>query len=307
VRKQIAVTTTEIEAARVEQDNLLDERTALTKAADYCAASLQAVQAVVSAAMDKVKSDYHHAVEGLAWLGLQVYSPTDSQLHVYLANRDLEGLNDMSEKMTQRSVDLFVQWEEEPESRENIEAQLEKIRTMRVRCLRYLVQTRPETAQELLYRRLMPTGPDGSPNPKLVEAVALLKLTPEQLEAFGREWTLYLQHTEALRQEARSTLSFLTSSATVENAAEFCSIGAAGLFLERLQAVAELEVHPSIEASAIISLLCWIPANLTMHQKAILMKYSMPFYPDAIQLGRILFGDGNGNTIEGHSVPISEI
>lgn len=309
MKKNINVTAAEIKAELLQQDALLAERTALTKASEYCASTLSAAQSLVSNTIDIVRSECNHAIEGLAWLSLQVHSPSDAQLHAFLARRDLNELDDMSEKVTKRCIDLLNRWNDEPESREHVEAQIEKIQNIRLRCLTYLAATRPEIVVELNSRRLIPVLPDGAPNPKLVEAVAALELTPEQLESLEREWVLYLQKTESVRQEARSSLSFLASSGADESAAAFCSIGAAGLFLDRLQAVKELETHPAIESSAIAKLSTAFAVNLTSQQKTTLMKLCMPFYPDAIQICRIVFGDTQGNDADAASIqslPASE-
>jgi hypothetical protein len=298
VEKKINVTAAEIEAELAQQDALLTERTVFTKVVDYCSSTVSVASSLVASTIGAIRSEYNHAVdEGLAWFVLQLYTPSDAQLQAYLARTDLEELDNMSTKMTERCIGLFNRWNKEPEERENIEAELEKIRGLRLRCITHLATTRPEIAIELASRRLMPTSPDGAPNPKLVEAVAALELTPEQLESFEREWVLYLQKTESIRQEAQSTLSFLASSGANENAAAFCAIGASGLFLDRLQAVQELETHPSSEATAIFNLRLWLQTRLTSQQRAILMKYSMPYYPDAIQLGRIVFGDDCGKDV----------
>jgi hypothetical protein len=293
VQKQIAVATTEIEAARLEQLSLLDQSTALTKATDYCAASLHAAQSLVLDTIQKMKSEYQHAIDGLAWLGLQIYSPTDSQLYSYLDRKNVDDIDHITENIVRRSMELCIRWEEEPESRENIEAQLNKLQSMRMRSIKYLFGTRPEIVVELARRRLMPTGPDGAPNPKLVEAVSKLKLTPEQMESFEREYLLHLQKSEAVRQEARSTLNFLTSSAVKENPENFSAVGAAGIYLERMQAVAELELHPKNEALAFVNLGVWATAELTTPQKICLMHQCVPYLPDFIQIGRIIFGDGH--------------
>lgn len=168
---------------------------------------------------------------------------------------------------------------------------------MRFRCLTYLAEARPKIAIQLMCRRLMPTSPDGAPNPTLVEAVATLDLTPEQLESFQREWLLYLQKTELTRQEARSSLSFLASSGADESAAAFCSSRASEMFLDRLEAVQELEKHPYIEAGAIANLTLRFSTSLTIPQRALLMKRCMPLFPDVVQIGRIVFGDNCGNAV----------
>jgi hypothetical protein len=37
----------------------------------------------------------------------------------------------------------------------------------------------------------------------------------------------------------------------------------------------------------------WLQSELSFKQEAALIRHCMPFYPDAIQLGRVIFGDGN--------------
>jgi hypothetical protein len=302
VKNQLAVAAVEVEAARVEQDALLVQHTVLTKAAEYCSSSINAAQSLVSSSISKVTTEYQHAVEGLAWLGLQVYSPSDAQLHAFVDKRSMDDLEFVSENIIQRCTNLYARWEEEPAARENIEAQLQRIQSIRLRVIKYLAKTRPEMAIDLVTRRIMPPGADGAPNPKLEEAVAALNLTPEQLESFERQWVLYLQETESIRQEARSLISFLTFSSVKDSAASFCSIGAAGMFQERLQAVQELEMHSGHEAHAIISLQYWPIQHLSMQQKVTLMAHSSRYYPDLIQIGRILFGDSNGKDINSEKV-----
>jgi len=312
VEKKIGVTAAEIEAELALQDALLVKSTAFTKAAEYCASTINVASFLVSNTIDKVRSDCKNAVENsidwMAWFSLQVYTPSDPQLHAFLARKNLDELENMSLQLTKRTMGLVNRWNDEPEARENIEAQIERVKVMRLRSLRYFIEKRPEFVVQILSRRLMPALPDGAPNPKLVEAVAALELTPEQLESFEREWVLYLQQTESIRQEARSSLSFLASFQGNESAAAFCSIGAAGLFLDRLQAVQELETHPSSEANAISNLNLWLTTDLTMKQKGVLFKSCMPHYPDAIQIGRIVFGDNYGNAVsaaEVQSLPVS--
>ena len=238
----------------------------------------------------------------VTWLGLQVCSPTDAQLHAFVDKKDVDDLIKNSEQMASWFLDLLVRYDAEPESRESIEAQLQRIRCIRFRSFTHLANTRPGVAIEVARQRMMPTGPDGAPNPKLVEAVAALNLTPEQLESFEQQWVLYLQRTEAMRQETRSFISFLGSSGAQQNALSVCSMGAAELFLERLQAVQELELHPSKEAQAIADLVLWVPANLTTQQQLILMRHSMPYLPDVIQLGRILFGEACGSSAQAERI-----
>jgi hypothetical protein len=130
-----------------------------------------------------------------------------------------------------------------------------------------------------------------------VEAVTVLDLTFEQMETFEREWLLYLQKTQSMRQEARSLISFLDPAG--ENLLSICPIEGAGKFIDRLKAVQELEKHASKEAKAVTDLIHWLTVNFSIKQKAILMKYSVPYYPDVIQIGRILFEkeDTNVNQI----------
>ena len=292
-KKQIAETAVVLEAERAENEILVAHNTVLSKAVDYCISSAHAVQALVSDTVGKVQTQYHTTVDWLAWLGLQVYSPTDAQLHALVDKKDAEELNSVSEQMIARCYELFLRYDAEPEQRENIEAQLARVQSIRFRATTHLVNTRPDIVVDMARRRMMPTGPDGAPNPKLVEAVAVLNLTPEQLESFEQQWILYLQKTESMRQEARSLINLLTSSNAGLNIASMCSIGAASssLFLKNLEAVQELELHPSKEAQAATALILWIPPNLTTQQKMVLMKHSTPYYPDIIQMGRILFGD----------------
>ncbi len=293
-KKQFDATATEIKAARVEQDGLLNQQTVLAKAAEYCTAALQSAQAVISRSIDTVRDH----VDGLAWLGLQVYSPTDAQLHDFLDKKDINGINAMSERMLKRTLEMHTRWSNEPGSRESIEAQMKRMGALRQRCLNYITLKRPELAVEIFRKRMMPTGPNGEPNAKLVAAVAEMELTPEQLETFEREWTLYLQKTESIRQELRSTLSFLASSNVRDGAALLSSISSSGLLLDRLQAVADLEQHPSSEAQAVASLSSYFHTQITITQRVCLMKHCAPFYPDTIQIGRIIFGDGDRNAIQ---------
>jgi len=311
-KKKIDVIAAELEAERTQQDDLLAKRTVLTKTAEYCSSTFDVASSLVSNSIDRVRAGYNHAVvEGLQWFfSLQVYTPSDPQLHAFLARKDLDELQDLDLQVRKRCISLFNRWNNEPELRANIEAQLERLQVMRARSVTYLLKTRPEIVVGLNNRLMMPTSPDGAPNPKLVEAVAALELTPEQLESFEREWVLYLQKTESVRQEALSSLGFLASSGANESAAAFCSVGAAGLFLDRLQAVQDLASHPSSEANAMVDLSVWLTTNLTMQQKGVLCKSCMPHYPDAIQIGRIVFGDNYGNAVSAarvQSLPTSEM
>jgi hypothetical protein len=299
VQKQIAATASDIKAAHVEQDSLLAENTVLRKVADYWKDSFQAAQSLVSSTVGKVKTDYQYAVEGLAWIGLQVYSPTDAQFHAFLDRKTTDELSSLGEKITERTACLFSQWLADPNARENIEAQLKKIGEMRLRCMNYLLATRPEVAIELFRQRLMPTGPHGEPNPTLVEVVTSVKFTPQQLEGLEREWSLYLQRTESVRQATRSMISFLTSTAAEESLESLCSMGVAGLFSERLQAARKLEAHPASEAHAFVKLTKWFSDHFTTEQKLTLMDGCAPYYPDCIQICRHLFGDTHGKAIAG--------
>jgi hypothetical protein len=188
----------------------------------------------------------------------------------------------------------LIRWEKEPEHREKIEKALERLQEIRVRCMAYLHKTRLNDAVELARRRMMPTGPDGQPNPELVAAAAEMELTPEQLESFEREWTLYLQRTEAIRQETRSMISLLTNSGTTESLELLCMNASAGLFLQKIEAAQGLETHPHDEAMAWMRLSTWGTTELTASQKLCLLSHSIPFMPDFIQLGIILFGNREG-------------
>jgi hypothetical protein len=291
IKKQFSVTAVAVEAARAEQDTLLVQETILKKAVDYCSASISAARSLVSNTVHKVRSEYQPALVGLAWLGLQVYS-TDAQLHAYIDRSSVDELDLAAEDIIQRSHSLLTRWEAEPESRGNIEAHLGRLQSTRMRCMVYLAKTRPGDVVKLASRRLMPIGADGAPNPKLVEAFTALELTPGQLDSFKREWLLYIQRTESVRQHARSMISLLTSSMVKEDAASFSSIGAAGLFLKTLEAVQELETQPTCEVRAVIRLGAWATRELSAQQKVGLMTRCVPFYPDFIQIGRIAFGDG---------------
>jgi len=309
LKKSIDVTATEIEAELVQQDSLLVERTVLTKASEYCVSSITAVSSLVSNAMERMRSEYYQAVNGLGWMLriIQGYSPTDAQMHAYLGSLKLDGLVEVAERMAKKCNGLFNKWIDEPESRATIEAQLERLRVMRVRSLKYFVENRPEVTLALYSRTTMPTLPDGAPNPKLVEAVAALELTPEQLESLEREWILHLQKTESIRQEARSTLNFFATSGADKSAAAYCSIGASELFLDRLQAVQELETHLYSEASTIVSFNIQIATVFTIPQKALLNKHCSPYFPEAVQIARIVFGDNFGNAGSASKVQIVNI
>ena len=296
VQKQITETATAIEAARLEQVSLLVEHTAMMKIKEYCTAAIEAAQTLVSNSFNTAQSQFTSVMDGWAWLGFQIYSPSDAQLYAFLDTLDSKEIDSLSEKAMQRSVKLAYRWEAEPEARESIEEQLEMVRGMRLRTMMHLAKTRPSVVVDLVRGRIIPTGPDGEPNPKLVEAVAAMNLTPEQLESFERQWILYFQRTESMRQEARSLISFLASGSNGDDVTSF-SVGAAGLFMDRLQALQELELHPSNETRALLSLTSWIPSNLTMQQKVCLMRHTMPNFPDIIQIGRILFGDKHARTV----------
>jgi len=318
-KKKVYVIAAEIEVERAQQDAILAERTVLTKATEYWTSSISLASSIVSNAIDKVRSGYNQAVElveGLPrFFSLQEYTPSDRQLHAFLARKDLKELQDIFLKVRNRCLALVTRWNDEPEARENIEAQMERLRVMRLRSVKYLLETRPEIVMELnkqpvFTQMMMPTGPDGAPNPKLVEAVATLELTPEQLESFERKWVFYLQKTESIRQEARSTLHFLASSGADERAAGYSYIGASELFLGRLQAVQVLASHPASRANAMIEFSLWLSSSLTMPQKEILSRSCMPYYLDAIQIGRIVFGDDYGkaaSAVEVQSLPTSEM
>jgi hypothetical protein len=262
------------------------------------------VSGTLSSTVDNVRADYFPSVnqwvtslsEGLLNLGLQVYTPSDTQLYAYIDTKDFQDLDVMSEKLGRRAHELHSRWSNELVAKENIEAQLERLRKLRLRSLSYLSTTRPEILIELFRRRLMPTGPNGEPHPKLVAAVAELEFTVEQLESFEREWTLYLQKIASIRQEVRSTVSVLASSDLKESAALYSSTGGAEVLLNRLQAVQELDQHPSQEGLLIAKLTIWLQEEITFRQESCLMRHCFPFYPDAIQLGRIIFGDGNSKT-----------
>ena len=123
-------------------------------------------------------------------------------------------------------------------------------------------------------------------------------MSQEQIKSFEEQWIVYLQETASTRQETRSLINFLTSTAAEDDIESFCSAFAAGLFLERLEAVQDLERHPSHEAQAIVPLLYWFINMLTMRQQTTLVTRSMPYYPDVIQIGRILFGEEYANAIQ---------
>jgi hypothetical protein len=109
-------------------------------------------------------------------------------------------------------MELYTRWENEPAAREKIEAKLTILRSIRLRFLTYIITSRPDLLPEIFPKGLMPTGTNGEPHPKIVAAAAEMELTPEQLESFEREWMLYLQKSQLIRQELRSTLSSLASS-----------------------------------------------------------------------------------------------
>ena len=303
INKQLTATAAEIENALVERDDILAQQTVLSKAIHYCSSVVRAAQTLVSSTFGQARSHFRSSIDVFPWLDL--HTPSDAQLHAFIDIRSADELEAVSLNVMKRSVDLLLRYDAEPEAREKIEAQVERIRTSRLRTIKHLFNTRPEIIVDLSRRRIMPLGPDGAPNPKLVEAVAALNLTPEQVDSFEQEWILYRQNTESLRQEVRSLISFLTSATTEDNIAYF-SFGAADLFINRLQAVQELELHPSKETQAIITLCFWLPNNLTMAQKAILMKHSMPYLPDPIQFGRILLGEDSGITTHSERVRISQ-
>jgi hypothetical protein len=314
VQRQLDDLATQIEAASVEQESLLTSNRVLTKAAEYCLIAFQAAQAVVSA-MDKVQTEYSSSlgkwwaslVEGLIQLGLQVHSPSDSQLHAFLDKKTLVELDVMSEKVRKRTLEMHTRWLNEPDARASIEIDLGRVRQLRLRSMAYLSMTRTDIASEMFCRRLMPTGPNGEPHPKLVAAVEELEFTPEQLESFKENWRIYLETTESIRQEVRSTINDLSSSDFKENAEAYSSTGAAGVLLHRLQEVGELTLYRSKEAKAIGQLCIWFQREITFQQESCLIRQCAPFYPDAIQLGRIIFGDKDaGQTWQVESVQTTE-
>ena len=87
-QNRVTETAIALERARVEQDSLLLHHTVLSKAVDYCTSSVQAAQAIVSSTISSVQTQYQSAVDGLAWLGLQVYTPSDAQLHAYIDKKN---------------------------------------------------------------------------------------------------------------------------------------------------------------------------------------------------------------------------
>lgn len=112
IKKRFTETAAVLKTTRAERDLLLIQHTVLSKPVDYCVSSAHAVQALVSDTVGRVKgkvqTQYHSTVNWLTLLGLQVYSPSDAQIHAFLDEKDIDELIESSEQMASWFLDLLV-------------------------------------------------------------------------------------------------------------------------------------------------------------------------------------------------------